>query len=114
MADTAPAVRSLHVDSRDNLWVGIEPGDESTLQGLFAVYDVFSPGGIFVQQVQLVGTVHREWDKWYFVADDRLVLVCNYRSSLAVNPGWSLADEPRPTGPEDSGAVVCFAMTKVP
>ena len=100
--------------AHDNLWVATDRGCAGAAEGLLAVYDVFAPDGTFIRQVRLVGLGDCEWDKWYFVAGDRLVIVRDYRSSLAVQRGWSVAEQDRGLEYADSGIVIYCALAPVP
>ena len=89
--DHAPCIRSLFVDGDGLLWVA--DGHSETHDGVFTRYDVFTPDGSFVKQIDLVIDGDPDEDGLLALGDGRFVLVRGLVSaSDAMHAGFDETD----------------------
>ena len=102
--------RGLHLREDGSIWALSGRGIRDLPDGVFAVFDVFDPEGVFVRQVELRGPGDALEDGIFFDGDDRLLVVEGYMDSMLT---W-YAGGVRPDGDdEDAGsgvAVICYEL----
>ncbi len=99
--DFDPDITNIYTRPNGNIWVQTSQSARSQKLGTLLSYDVFSPQGHFLRQVDLHGFGDGQKDIIYFLGEDRLVVV---KGQMEAKFGCSMASE------ADILEIICYEM----
>lgn len=108
--DTEPDITGMWVDPQGNLWVQTSRGDREKPDGVYSVYDVFSPDGIFQKQIGLVCDADPRKDSLGMLSNGRIVVVKGILDAWLTQQAVERSDAEQDAATEHPLEVVIYGM----
>lgn len=100
-----PCISELRVSDDGELWVRHSGSSHDQAPGIFATWDVFSPGGLYARTVSFEVSGNSTNDRLIFLSDNRLLLIRGYYE--ASDAMWGEGE----AGENDTvSEIICFEL----